>query len=172
MSVSRVEVKLQFLWAGQSGRIFQSDFWHRQTQGLPGRLRSNQETTSRKQNGVGWPERSCETRLCARVFEKFDSIFASIATAHKAAAWFQVMWLTTLINELGHSLMKNNEKNMLPGQALMRLREDPLDLSFWSFLTFLHHGIEEVKRHLLWKFFFKKFKGKVGQMCYRSWSLA
>ena len=25
----------------------------------------------------------------------------------------------------------------------------PLDLSFWSFLTFLHHGIEEVGRHLL-----------------------
>ena len=24
-----------------------------------------------------------------------------------------------------------------------------LDLSFWSFLTFLHHGIEEVERHLL-----------------------
>ena len=33
------------------------------------------------------------------------------------------------------------------------LRQDPLDLSFWSFLTFLHHGIEEVKRHLLWKFY-------------------
>ena len=32
------------------------------------------------------------------------------------------------------------------------LRQDPLDLSFWSFLTFLHHGIEEVERHLLWKF--------------------
>ena len=29
----------------------------------------------------------------------------------------------------------------------------PLDLSFWSFLTFLHHGIEEVERHLLWKFY-------------------
>ena len=28
----------------------------------------------------------------------------------------------------------------------------PLDLSFWSFLTFLHHGIEKVARHLLWKF--------------------
>ena len=29
----------------------------------------------------------------------------------------------------------------------------PLDLSFWSFLTFLHHGIEEVvERHILWKF--------------------
>ena len=25
----------------------------------------------------------------------------------------------------------------------------PLDLSFWSFLTFLHHGIEEIERHLL-----------------------
>ena len=25
----------------------------------------------------------------------------------------------------------------------------PLDLSVWSFLTFLHHGIEEVKRYLL-----------------------
>ena len=30
-----------------------------------------------------------------------------------------------------------------------QLRQDPLDLSFWSFLTFLHHGIEEVERHLL-----------------------
>ena len=29
------------------------------------------------------------------------------------------------------------------------LRQDPLDLSFWSFLSFLHHGIEEVERHLL-----------------------
>ena len=29
------------------------------------------------------------------------------------------------------------------------LRQDPLDLSFWSFLTFLHHSIEEVERHLL-----------------------
>ena len=28
------------------------------------------------------------------------------------------------------------------------LRQDPLDLIFWSFLTFLHHGIEEVERHL------------------------
>ena len=28
----------------------------------------------------------------------------------------------------------------------------PLDLSFWSFFTFLHNGMEEVERHLLWKF--------------------
>ena len=26
-----------------------------------------------------------------------------------------------------------------------------LDLSFWPFLTFLHHGIEKEERHLLWK---------------------
>ena len=32
------------------------------------------------------------------------------------------------------------------------LRQDPLDLSLWSFPTFLHHGIEKVERHLLWKF--------------------
>ena len=35
----------------------------------------------------------------------------------------------------------------------------PLDLSFWSFLTFLHHGIEEVERHLLGKFY-KKIRRK------------
>ena len=35
----------------------------------------------------------------------------------------------------------------------------PLDLSFWSFLTFLHHGIEEVEKHLLWKFH-KKIRRK------------
>ena len=28
----------------------------------------------------------------------------------------------------------------------------PLDLSFWSCSTFLHHGMEKVERHLLWKF--------------------
>ena len=32
------------------------------------------------------------------------------------------------------------------------LRQDPPDLIFWSFLTFLHHGIEEVERNLPWKF--------------------
>ena len=36
----------------------------------------------------------------------------------------------------------------------------PLDLGFWSFLTFLHSGIEEVERHLLWKFHKKNSKGK------------
>ena len=35
----------------------------------------------------------------------------------------------------------------------------PLDLSFWSFLTFLHHGIEKVERHLLRKFY-KKIRRK------------
>ena len=33
------------------------------------------------------------------------------------------------------------------------IKAGPLDLSFWSFLTFLHHGIEEIERNLLWKFY-------------------
>ena len=37
----------------------------------------------------------------------------------------------------------------------------PLDLSFWSFLTFLHHGIEKVERHLLQKFYKKNSKEKL-----------
>ena len=40
----------------------------------------------------------------------------------------------------------------IPNSAIVlsNLRQDPpLDLSFWSFLTFLHHGIEDVERHLL-----------------------
>ena len=44
-------------------------------------------------------------------------------------------------------------------RLLGKLRQDPLDLSFWSFFTFLHHGIEEVERHLLWKFY-KKIRRK------------
>ena len=32
------------------------------------------------------------------------------------------------------------------------IKAGPLDLSFWSFLSFLHYGIEDVERHLLWKF--------------------
>ena len=46
-------------------------------------------------------------------------------------------------------------KNVLPKNTSLRpLRQDPppLDLSFWSFLTFLHYGIEEVQTHLRWKF--------------------
>ena len=45
------------------------------------------------------------------------------------------------------------------GTASDKLRRDckktecfkagPLDLGFWSFLTFLHNGTEEVERHLL-----------------------
>ena len=36
--------------------------------------------------------------------------------------------------------------------SLPDLRQDPLDLGFWSFLTFLHGSIENVERKLLWKF--------------------
>ena len=44
---------------------------------------------------------------------------------------------------------------------LKKLRQDPLDLSFWSFLTFLHNGIEEVERPLLWKFYKKNSNEKL-----------
>ena len=39
------------------------------------------------------------------------------------------------------SLVKNISQEFKAGP--------PLDLSFWSFLTFLHRGREEVERHLL-----------------------
>ena len=34
-------------------------------------------------------------------------------------------------------------------KEMLKAGPPPLDLSFWSFLTFLHHGIEKVERHLL-----------------------
>ena len=37
-------------------------------------------------------------------------------------------------------------------EFLPTLPPPPLDLGFCHFLTFLHRGIEEVERHLLWKF--------------------
>ena len=43
--------------------------------------------------------------------------------------------------------------------ATLRQDPPPLDLSFWSFLTFLHHGIEGIERHLLWKVY-KKIRRK------------
>ena len=65
----------------------------------------------------------------------------------------------------------NANKKSTREKVLSSIKAGPLDLSFWSFLTFLHHGIEKGGRYLLWKFH-KKLKGKVGQMCHRSCSLA
>ena len=52
----------------------------------------------------------------------------------------------------------------LPGHLLpflfdLSFKAAPPWLSFWSFLTFLHHCIEEVETHLLWKFH-KKIRRK------------
>ena len=43
--------------------------------------------------------------------------------------------------------------------SIRYLRQDPPWFEFWSFLTFLHYGIEEVERHLVWKFY-KKIRRK------------
>ena len=52
--------------------------------------------------------------------------------------------------------------NVLANDSRCSFKTGPLDLSFWSFLTFFHRGI--IKRHLLWKFH-KKIQRK-------SWSKA
>ena len=58
--------------------------------------------------------------------------------------------IRTIGDELTLSLTKNLHFSFLPSHfRLSLLKAGPLDLSFWSFLTFLHHGIEEVERHFL-----------------------
>ena len=52
-----------------------------------------------------------------------------------------------------------NSENVSSNRGIKAGPPPPLDLSFWSFSTFLHHGIEEVERHLLWKFY-KKIRRK------------
>ena len=71
-------------------------------------------------------------------------------------------WLGVLRQRIlrNTSLLHGKKWKGEPGQKLMTCSEGvggggelfkagPLDLSFWSFLTFLHHSIEEVERHLL-----------------------
>ena len=48
-------------------------------------------------------------------------------------------------------------------RKMSQIKAGPLELSFWSYSTFLHHGIQKVEGHLVWKLH-KKFKGRVGQM--------
>ena len=65
------------------------------------------------------------------------------------------------------NLNRHISKASLSGKCIkmckLMLKDDvkagPLDLSFWSFLTFLHHGIEKVERHRLWQFY-KKIQRK------------
>ena len=64
-------------------------------------------------------------------------------------------------------------KNHASDRSTPALRQDPPGLGFWSFLTFLHRGIEEVERHLLWKFHNKiQRKSWSPMMCHRYCSLA
>ena len=63
---------------------------------------------------------------------------------------FKILF-TVLYRKMGQNVMRACFQHNFTSKA--NLRQDPLDLSFWSFLTFLRHGIEEVERHLLWKFY-------------------
>ena len=59
---------------------------------------------------------------------------------------------TTLFMKRGLSISKTFKHCLkLHFLGAKVFKAGPLDLSFWSVLTFLHHGIEEIKRHLLWK---------------------
>ena len=57
-----------------------------------------------------------------------------------------------------HRCQKDRLDNYFSGLGIIRpvIDRNPgpppppqLDLSFWSFLTVLHHGIEDIERHLL-----------------------
>ena len=51
-------------------------------------------------------------------------------------------------------------RRVLPMSIELSLfKAGPLDVSFWSLYTFLHHGIKDVERHLLWKVY-KKIRRK------------
>ena len=71
--------------------------------------------------------------------------------------------ILALINTLQQRQQKSRSYNTNNTNLILVipffLRQDPLDLSFWSFSTFLHHGIEKVEGHLLWKFY-KKIRRK------------
>ena len=71
--------------------------------------------------------------------------------------WLKQTWRQELLSQ------KERRKKLFPFLSVenFNLRQDPLDLSFWSFFTFLHHGIEEIARHLLWKFYKKNSNEKL-----------
>ena len=82
------------------------------------------------------------------------------------SAYHHWLLLTTALTVYLHACMLRRAGTAPTGIASYQqpapdiLRQDPpLDLSFWSFLTFLHHGIEEVEKHLLRKFY-KKIRRK------------
>ena len=80
--------------------------------------------------------------------EPYDGLLA-VSTSRELVAlqifpcldwfWFNQFWGAGNIKE---------EKQRKGGRLLLR-QDPPLDLSFWSFSTFLHHGIEEVEKQLL-----------------------
>ena len=75
------------------------------------------------------------------------------------SSWVRCLWTDTsewrIVGKLEVSATTYVPRPPGDQQELRFKGTTPLHLSFWSFLTFLHHGIEEVERHLLWKFYKK-----------------
>ena len=60
-------------------------------------------------------------------------------------------WLERLLPRPSTQQTLTHMWNSFSSELPLLSTQDTLDLSFWSFLTFLHHSIKDVKRHLLWK---------------------
>ena len=113
--------------------------WKRSTK-TPFRRKRSRWTTEVSQNAIQSAEESC---------------FLPTKAAPGAVATVQHGWLEIGLYE--HALsIESPSRAWKTGHIKAG---PPLDLSFWSFFTFLHYGIEEVERHLLWKFY-KKIRKK------------
>ena len=109
--------------------------------------------------------------LCGASFHRSHFLF-DLAPKPFSIGCITIPWCPTseFGNRLTLELSNNPEKLTLFGRDWNRrrgfqrgfqtctvdywfgLRQDHLDLSFWSFLSFFHNGIENVERHLLWNF--------------------
>ena len=108
--------------------------------------------------------KACQTedeKIVWNVWKSFLQCAVCMAGGHWLFRWsakFKVAFSSLLApcNALEYLILHDgcNRLMALNGRT-------PLDLSFWSFLTFLRHGTEEVERHLLWKFHEKNSKEKL-----------
>ena len=94
-----------------------------------------------------------------RSFDRSRSKFADPRYRPRGRITKSVTVTTTYNRTILSGTAASAQYKMAKAALHLKAGPPPLDLSFWSFLTFLHHGIEEVERHLLWKFY-KKIRRK------------